>query len=82
MIKLIVSDLDGTLLTKFKSITKENQEALIEAQKQGCILTLATGRGYDSTQQFVPMLKMDQYNGYMIMNNGQQLIDLKTIKQL
>ncbi len=80
MIKLIVSDLDGTLLTKFKSITKENQEALIEAQKQGCILALATGRGYDSTQQFVPMLKMDQYNGYMIMNNGQQLIDLKNNK--
>ena len=77
MIKLIVSDLDGTLLTKFKSITKENQEALIEAQKQGCILALATGRGYDSTKQFVPLLKMDQYNGYMIMNNGQRLIDLK-----
>ena len=80
MIKLIVSDLDGTLLTKFKSITKENQEALIEAQKQGCILALATGRGYDSTSQFVPMLHMDQYNGYMIMNNGQRLIDLKNDK--
>ena len=80
MIKLIVSDLDGTLLTRFKSITKENQEALIEAQKQGCILALATGRGYDSTSQFVPMLHMDQYNGYMIMNNGQRLIDLKNDK--
>lgn len=80
MIKLIVSDLDGTLLTKFKSISKENQAALIEAQKQGCILALATGRGYDSTHQFVPILKMDQYNGYMIMNNGQRLIDLKNNK--
>jgi Cof subfamily protein (haloacid dehalogenase superfamily) len=77
MIKLIVSDLDGTLLTKFKSISKENQETLIEAQKQGCILALATGRGFDSTHQFVPLLKMDQYNGYMIVNNGQRLIDIK-----
>ena len=32
------------------------------------------------SQQFVPMLKMDQYNGYMIMNNGQRLIDLKNDK--
>jgi len=80
MIKLIVSDLDGTLLTKFKSVSKENQEALIEAQKQGCILALATGRGFDSTHQFVPLLKMDQYNGYMIVNNGQRLIDIKNNK--
>lgn len=78
MIKLIVSDLDGTLLTKFKSVSKENQQALIEAQKQGCILALATGRGYDSTHQFIPLLQMDQYNGYMVMNNGQRLIDIKT----
>lgn len=80
MIKLIVSDLDGTLLTKFKSVSKENQEALIEAQKQGCILALATGRGFDSTHQFVPLLKMDQYNGYMVVNNGQRLIDIKNSK--
>jgi len=80
MIKLIVSDLDGTLLTKFKSVSKENQETLIEAQKQGCILALATGRGFDSTHQFVPLLKMDQYNGYMIVNNGQRLIDIKNNK--
>jgi Cof subfamily protein (haloacid dehalogenase superfamily) len=80
MIKLIVSDLDGTLLTKFKSVSKENQEVLIEAQKQGCILALATGRGFDSTHQFVPLLKMDQYNGYMIVNNGQRLIDIKNNK--
>ena len=33
MIKLIVSDLDGTLLTRFKSITKENQEAAYRASK-------------------------------------------------
>ncbi len=80
MIKLIVSDLDGTLLTKFKSVSKENQQALIEAQNQGCILALATGRGYDSTHQFIPLLKMDQYNGYMVMNNGQRLIDVKSGK--
>ena len=43
------------------SCEDENQAALIEAQKQGCILALATGRGYDSTQQFVPILKNLKY---------------------
>lgn len=77
MIKLIVSDLDGTLLTRFKSISLANQQALIEAQKRGVKVCLATGRGFDSTHQFIPLLKMDQYGGFMVLNNGQRLRDIE-----
>ena len=77
MIKLIVSDLDGTLLTKFKTVSKENQEAILEAQKQGIIVAIATGRGYDSTHQFAKMFDFAKYNGYLVTNNGQRVLDCK-----
>ena len=76
MIKLIVSDLDGTLLTKFKSVSKENQDAILEAQQKGIIVALATGRGYDSTHQFAKMFDFAKYNGYLVTNNGQRVIDV------
>lgn len=77
MIKLIVSDLDGTLLTRFKSVSIGNQNALLEAQKRGIKVCIATGRGYDSTHQFVPLLKLDHYGGFMVLNNGQRLRDIE-----
>lgn len=76
MIKLIVSDLDGTLLTRFKSVSDRNREALLEAQRRGVKVALATGRGLDSTKQFIPLLKLDEFKGYMIINNGQRLMDI------
>lgn len=76
MIKLIVSDLDGTLLKRFKGVSEKNRQALIKAQEAGVIVALATGRGYDSTRQFIPLLKLQQHHGYMILNNGQRFLDV------
>jgi Cof subfamily protein (haloacid dehalogenase superfamily) len=81
MIKLIVSDLDGTLLKRYKSISKTNVDAILSAQAQGIKVALATGRGYDSTKQFIKNLKLDQYEGFLIVNNGQRVIEAKTLKQ-
>ena len=52
MIKLIVSDMDGTLLAHDSSISKGNIEAIRYAQSKGCNLQLLPGviiqalRGY------------------------------------
>lgn len=46
MIKLIASDLDGTLLNKDHNISDENREAILRAQKAGIEVTIATGRAY------------------------------------
>lgn len=81
MIKLIVSDLDGTLLTRFKSVSPRNLAAITEAQNRGVYLSLATGRGLDSTKQFIPLLNLDKHQGYMIINNGQRVIDAATKKE-
>jgi Cof subfamily protein (haloacid dehalogenase superfamily) len=81
MIKLIVSDLDGTLLKRYKSISKANVDAMTQAQSKGIKVALATGRGFDSTKQFIKTLKLDQFEGFLIVNNGQRIIDAKTLQQ-
>lgn len=78
MIKLFVSDLDGTLLTNTKTISPENKAAIMAAQEMGCRVVLATGRGIDSTIQYAKELQMDKYGGYLVVNNGQQFYDMST----
>ena len=78
MIRLFVTDLDGTLLSNTKSISQENKEAIMKAQEQGCRIILATGRGMDSALTYAKELQMDRYGGYLVVNNGQQLFDLTT----
>lgn len=77
MIKVIVSDLDGTLLKRFKGLSERNRLAVISAQKMGIKFAIATGRGFDSTHQFIEQLELKEYGGYMILNNGQRFIDVK-----
>ena len=43
-IKVIIMDVDGTLSNSQKVITPKTKEALIEVQKQGVKIVLASGR--------------------------------------
>ena len=42
--KLLVLDLDGTLTNKKKEVTEHTRRTLIEAQKRGVKIVLASGR--------------------------------------
>ena len=46
--KMIVMDLDGTLLTIDKKITSKSKEYLYKIKKEGHIIVIATGRVLDS----------------------------------
>ncbi|GAA4062687.1 Cof-type HAD-IIB family hydrolase [Amphibacillus indicireducens] len=48
MIKLIATDLDGTLLTSNGEISERNRQAILAAQKQGIEVIVATGRSFES----------------------------------
>ncbi|WP_439750073.1 HAD family hydrolase [Longicatena caecimuris] len=43
-IKLIAMDMDGTLLRSDNTISQNTKNILLEAQKKGIILALASGR--------------------------------------
>ncbi len=47
MIKLIASDMDGTLLDAKMSITNDNASAIREAERLGIEFKVATGRPYN-----------------------------------
>ena len=46
MIKMIASDMDGTLLNSVQQISEENKQAILKAQAQGVEFVVATGRSY------------------------------------
>lgn len=77
-IRVLVTDMDGTLLNDEKTLSQQTIETLIQAQKQGYTLVLATGRSIDMVMGYAHDLKMDQHGGYIVGFNGQQVLELAT----
>lgn len=54
--KLIVTDMDGTLLNNNHEISEENKQALKKAAEMGIHIAIATGRIYESTIKYAKIL--------------------------
>lgn len=67
--KLIVFDLDGTLLTSENEVTQESKEAIWHCKEKGFQIAYITGRGTIKTRKFVQELPCDAY----ACNNGSQI---------
>lgn len=78
-IKIIASDLDGTLLTDDKRILKGTREALARAAEQGIHFVPATGRPLGSVPEEV--LKLPGVE-YVITSNGAAIHSAKTGKRI
>ncbi len=78
--KLLVLDIDGTLVNSKKEITPRTYEAIMKIQGMGHIVALASGRPYPGMKQFVKRLDMDKKGGYAIAFNGGMIVDCKTGK--
>lgn len=77
-IKMIVCDMDGTLLTSENEIMPKTLSKLIELQEKGIRIVLASGRSYKRLLAYAKELKMDQFNGYLIDVNGTSFYDMTT----
>lgn len=80
MLKLLVLDMDGTLLNSDKKVSDGNRQALIEAQEKGIIVSLASGRNCASLSPFAQYIELDKYGGFLIGGNGQEIYEFKTKK--
>lgn len=67
MIKLIVSDLDGTLLHSHTTIRDEDREALHEARRQGLAVAFASGRMLPEIRDIMERMEL---NAHAISQNG------------
>ncbi|MDU5108448.1 MULTISPECIES: Cof-type HAD-IIB family hydrolase [unclassified Clostridium] len=72
MIKLIASDMDGTLLNSNHDIDKETVDAIREAEEAGIIFAISTGREYQSVKEV-----LDKHNikSQCILSNGAEYRD-------
>lgn len=80
--KLVVLDLDGTLTNSEKKLPKENYEALMQLQKKGVRIALASGRPTYGIQHLAQELQLKDYNGYIMAYNGGFVIDCTTGKAM
>jgi Cof subfamily protein (haloacid dehalogenase superfamily) len=77
-IKLLVIDIDGTLLNPQKQITPQTRAAIQAAQATGIIVTLATGRGYHNSFQIADELGIEipviTYDGALILHHPDRTV--------
>lgn len=69
-VRLVVSDLDGTLLDKTGQLSKANRDAIIWLKKQNIQFVIATGRPYFSVPPLLSMWGLEGLVDAIIANNG------------
>ena len=70
---MLVLDLDGTLTNSRKEITEPTRKALIEIQKAGKKVTLASGRPINGILPLAEKLELAKYGGYLLSFNGARI---------
>ena len=72
--RLLVVDLDGTLLDRKGDISAEDREALVRARESGILLSLSTGRAARACLRIINLLALD---GYHIFFDGAWVSNLE-----
>lgn len=76
--KIIILDIDGTLVNSEKIITPNTLNVLTELQKSGKKVALASGRPVQGIWNHAKNLGLDTFGGYILAYNGGAVIDAKT----
>lgn len=78
MIKLVASDLDGTIIGKDNDIFEENFKAINDINKNNIPFVVCTGKTYSIYKG----LSSSFHASYGIFGNGTSIVDLKTGKEI
>mgnify|MGYP000101129408 FL=1 len=73
--QIIALDIDGTLTDDRKKISSLTLETLIEAEKKGIRLVLASARPAPGLFSIRDQLKMEQFGGILMSYNGGRITD-------
>jgi Cof subfamily protein (haloacid dehalogenase superfamily) len=80
--KMIVLDLDDTLLRDDHSISDRTKQALMEAQELGVKVVLASGRPTYGMKHIVQELSLANYGSYILSYNGGKILNCQTDEEL
>lgn len=76
--KLLVLDIDGTVTNSKKEITPKTKEAILELQKKGIPVAIASGRPTKGIVAVADELDFAEYGSYVLAFNGARIINWKT----
>lgn len=76
--KMIVLDLDDTLLTDDHTISPKTKEALMQAQEAGTKVVLASGRPTYAMYAIAEELRLAEYGSFILAFNGAKIINCQT----
>ena len=80
--KMIVLDLDDTLLRDDHTISPRTKEALMTAQEQGVKVVLASGRPTFGMRNVAKELRLEEYGSFILSFNGAKIINCKTNEEI
>ncbi len=76
--KILVMDIDGTLLNSQKKIGAATKKAIIKIQKKGHRVVLASGRPTTGVLPIGRELQLEKYKGYLLAFNGAYIVECGT----
>lgn len=77
MIKIIFTDVDGTLFNSASALSEINLNACLKAQKNNIKVVINTGRYGKNAIRVGEMIKAEKYDGYIIGNDGAEIWSYK-----
>ena len=80
--KMIVLDVDGTLLTDEQTISARTRATLLKVQQMGVRVVLASGRPTHGVMPLARALELDKNGGFVLSYNGAQIIHVPTGKRV
>lgn len=80
--QMIALDLDGTLTNHNKEVTPLTRKALLDAEENGAVLVLASGRPTYGILPVATCLEMEKRGGYILSFNGGKIVDCATGEEL
>ena len=80
--RAIALDLDGTLTNHDKVVTLKTREALLQAEAEGVVIILASGRPTYGIEPVAECLELDKRGGYILSYNGGNIVNAKTGEKL
>ena len=78
--ELLVLDIDGTLVTTDKQITKNTKEAIKQCLESGIKVAIASGRATEGIRNQAEEIGLGEYGGYIISYNGGRITEYKSGK--
>ncbi|MBY0425558.1 MAG: Cof-type HAD-IIB family hydrolase [Cytophagales bacterium] len=80
--KMLVLDLDDTLLNDSHEISLRNRQKLLEAQESGTRVVLASGRPTAAMVRFANELELKKFGSHILSYNGAVILDMATEETL